>query len=73
MTFATKCWNCGSKNFIETVSREFCPDCGIECLYHGSGANQAYNDASAAKWARIEAEDQKRLDDMYGLDTDPPY
>lgn len=42
MSFATKCWACESKNFIETVSREYCPDCGIECLYHGTGANEKY-------------------------------
>lgn len=45
MSFQTVCWNCGSNRFQETVSREYCPDCKIECLYHGSGANYKYNEA----------------------------
>lgn len=47
MAFATKCWNCGSSNFKETVSREYCPDCGIECNYHGDGANDKYHRAAS--------------------------
>lgn len=49
MTFRTKCWSCGSKKFQENLSREYCPDCGIECLYHGGGANEAYEKASARR------------------------
>jgi uncharacterized protein (DUF983 family) len=49
--FQMKCWNCGSGRFIETVSREFCPECKIECNYHGGGANAAYDMASYAKHA----------------------
>lgn len=38
------CPNCKSNKFIETVSLEYCPDCGIRCDYHGSGTNEAYNE-----------------------------
>lgn len=37
------CPNCGSSKFIETVSREYCPSCGLECDYWGSGANKVYD------------------------------
>lgn len=48
------CWNCGSNRYVETVSREHCPACGIECNYHGGGANKAYDDASNRKHASEE-------------------
>ena len=28
-----KCPNCKSSNFRETLSREYCPDCKLECDY----------------------------------------
>lgn len=55
MSFATKCWACGSSRFQETINREYCPDCGIECAYHGGGMNDKYKNASDAKH-RYEAE-----------------
>lgn len=36
------CPNCKSKNFIETLSLESCPDCGLEFDYWGSGGNTVY-------------------------------
>lgn len=68
MTFATKCWNCGSKNFIETVSRECCPDCGIECDYWGGGANKKYDAASRRRHEKIEEERQREFERLYGGD-----
>jgi uncharacterized Zn finger protein (UPF0148 family) len=38
-----KCPNCSSTYFVETVSREYCPDCGLECDYWGAGPNEVYN------------------------------
>jgi hypothetical protein len=39
---AKKCPACGSARFVETISREYCPACGIECDYWGAGANAKY-------------------------------
>ena len=64
------CPNCGSKNFTETVSREYCPDCKMECNYWFSGANHIYNDMCKRKWAeedcRREEELRKYYEDTYG-------
>ena len=62
----SKCPNCGSRNFKETISREFCPDCGIECDYHGGGANAAYNEMCSRQSEASEEKFQKLLDDLYG-------
>lgn len=65
-----KCPNCGSHNFRETVSREYCPDCGLECDYWGNGANEVYDRMCERKWAaeeeRREAEVRKYYEDHYG-------
>lgn len=42
-----KCPNCGSSQYVETIRREHCPDCGLECDYHGKGANKVYEDMMA--------------------------
>jgi hypothetical protein len=57
----TVCPNCGSQNFVETVSLEFCPDCNIKCDYWGSGANQEYNQMCRRNWLAQERE-QEMLD-----------
>lgn len=51
-----KCPKCGSSRFRETVSREHCPDCGLECDYWGAGANEVYQDHLEARWEREERE-----------------
>lgn len=37
-----RCPNCESTRFVETVSMEHCPDCGLRCDYWGGGANDVY-------------------------------
>jgi uncharacterized protein (DUF983 family) len=37
------CPNCGSYDYIETVSREECFSCGLLCDYWGNGTNDVYN------------------------------
>ena len=32
-----RCPGCGSENFKETLSREICHSCGLECDYWGGG------------------------------------
>lgn len=63
------CWACGSHRYVETVSREHCPACGIECDYWGGGANKAYDDASARRHAHEErereAEFRRQLEEDY--------
>ncbi len=54
----TKCPNCGSSNFIESVSREKCYDCGLECDYWGGGTNAVY-EAMCARNAAV-AEERER-------------
>jgi hypothetical protein len=54
MTFKTTYWACGSNRFQETLSREFCPDCGIECRYHSTGSNEAYDEASSRRHREVE-------------------
>ncbi len=59
----SKCWNCGSAKYHNSVSVEQCPDCGIRCDYHGGGANKAYDDASNRRHAseeRAREEDNRR-------------
>lgn len=71
----TKCPNCGSREFRETLSREYCPKCGLECDYWGSGSNKVYDDMMAAKWAAEEREREERFqreldEDRYGRPED---
>ena len=65
-----KCPNCGSHNFRETLSREYCPDCKLECNYWGGGANEVYEDMMKRNWAaeeeRREAEVRKYYEENYG-------
>jgi hypothetical protein len=56
------CPNCGSKNFVERTSREYCPDCKILCDYWGQGSNAEYDAYCERKWASEEAEDRYRRD-----------
>ncbi len=63
---SSKCWNCGSNRYVETLSREHCPDCGIECDYWGGGANAAYNNASEAIHDAHAEASQKRIDEEWG-------
>ena len=54
------CPNCGSSSFIETVSREYCPSCGLECNYWGGGINAVYKDMmsrKAVEYKRIREEE----------------
>lgn len=56
----TKCPNCGSKNFVESVSLEKCYDCGLECNYWGGGANEVYE-----AMCRRHAAEQEERDRQY--------
>lgn len=38
----TKCPNCGSSSYLESVSREECKSCGLVCDYWGGGTNDVY-------------------------------
>lgn len=44
-----QCPNCGSTNFTESLSREKCYACGLECDYWGSGANEVYETMMARR------------------------
>jgi uncharacterized Zn finger protein (UPF0148 family) len=55
------CPNCRSKNFIETISREYCPDCKLECDYWGGGSNKVYDQMMENKWAREQDEREARI------------
>lgn len=66
----TKCPNCGGNHYVESVSREYCPDCGLECNYWGDGANSVYEQMMERNWAeqarRREEADRKYYEDNYG-------
>ena len=70
----TKCPNCKGNNYVETVSREYCRDCGLECDYWGGGANDVYESMMERTWAaekrKREEEEEQYYRDMYGDDTD---
>lgn len=51
------CPNCGSSKYVETVSRESCSACGLECNYWGSGANSVYESMMEHRAAE---EDERR-------------
>ena len=44
-----KCPNCSSSNFKETLSREICYSCGLECDYWRGGANKVYENMMARR------------------------
>jgi uncharacterized Zn finger protein (UPF0148 family) len=43
-TAEQKCPNCGSSRYYQTVSTEYCPDCGLFCDYWGDGTNEVYRE-----------------------------
>lgn len=51
------CPNCKSTKYRETISYEYCPDCGLECDYWGKGANSVYRGLIEKQW---EKEEQRR-------------
>lgn len=56
----TKCPNCGSNKYRETVSLEHCSACGLRCDYWGKGANKVYDDMMERDYARQRAEREAR-------------
>lgn len=56
-----RCPNCGSSSYRETITREVCPSCGLECDYCGDGPNDVYRDYMDQREAYepVEVEEQK--------------
>lgn len=52
----TRCPNCGSDRYRETVSMERCEDCGLCMDYWGHGGNSVYEKHEARAHAREQAE-----------------
>lgn len=67
-TEGTPCPNCGSSQYRETVSREYCPACGLECDYWGGGANAVYEAHHQRYQARLEAARREEFRRIYGDD-----
>jgi len=65
---STKCPNCGSNQYRETVSRESCSACGLEFDYWGSGSNEVYDAYCKRLWAEQDAEREKRFNKEWGED-----
>ena len=57
----TQCPNCGSREYRETLSREYCPACGLRCDYWGGGSNKVYMDYLARFHAQREYEEAERI------------
>lgn len=68
-----KCPNCNSSNFVESISREYCPDCKLECDYWGAGANEVYENMIARDHAIAEREQKEKarhqLEEEWGSNT----
>lgn len=68
----SKCWNCGSMEYYNTISIEACPSCGIRCDYHGGGSNEKYDaamrEAHYQEERRREDEERQYYEDTYGVD-----
>jgi len=58
-----RCPNCNSERFVETIAREFCPDCGLQCDYHGDGANEVYRRMMESR-AAAEQRERDELDEL---------
>jgi hypothetical protein len=65
-----RCPNCSSLNFRETLSREHCPDCGLECDYWGKGVNPVYQEMMDREYRAEEAE-RERKDREYWENQQP--
>lgn len=65
-----RCPNCSSGKYTETISREYCPDCGLECDYWGSGANEVYEQWLERKYAADATAQEARYKKYYGEDDD---
>ncbi|UTC28155.1 hypothetical protein GURKE_01240 [Brevundimonas phage vB_BpoS-Gurke] len=52
----TRCPKCNSTDYVETISREKCRSCGLECDYWGAGANDVYQAHLEAQWEQEERE-----------------
>ena len=60
------CPNCRSTtSYTETVSREQCTACGLECDYWGGGANSVYQSMMDRNARAEEARHQAWLDENY--------
>ena len=58
-----KCPNCGSSQFVETTSREYCPSCKLECNYWGKGPNDVYQAMMDHRYEVEERAEQAELDE----------
>lgn len=54
------CPNCGRDTYIETLSREYCTSCGLECDYWG-GANKVYEEMCNRRHRLEELERDERI------------
>lgn len=54
------CPNCGSSNYIESVSLEKCHDCGLQFNYWGAGGNDVYLEYQAKEHHRQDQEDREQ-------------
>jgi hypothetical protein len=56
----SRCPNCDSDRYRETLSSERCDSCGLQFDYWGAGANHVYERYERARNARPEAEREER-------------
>jgi len=57
----TTCPNCKKNTYVETLSREYCSSCGMECNYWSGGSNEVYDQMMKRDWAREEEEREARI------------
>ena len=73
MTLSDRCWNCGSKDYINVAVKEDCPDCGIACCYRGGGPNEAYQNAMDRRDREYEAQQKAEYERYYEEEYGVPY
>jgi predicted amidophosphoribosyltransferase len=62
-----RCPNCNSDRFKETLSREHCPACGLECDYWAAKSSNAVYEEMIASRDRADDERREREDREYFL------
>ena len=65
-----RCPNCHSENFRETLSREICYSCGLECDYWGAGANEIYQAMSERHHEKLRRLQEERWAKESGYDLE---
>jgi len=68
-----QCPNCNQNSYHETLSREWCTKCGIECDYHGGGLNKAMQNYMEERAFAAHLQEQKEWSDWISDESNWKY